>query len=68
TCWICSDVRRRSIQRSISLSNQPLSEDVADFLRIPANPQNPAMTAALQGGGTLRRPARVTTRLPCRST
>ncbi|MEF9341372.1 hypothetical protein V4889_09255, partial [Ralstonia solanacearum species complex bacterium KE101] len=38
TCWICSDVRRRSIQRSISLSNQPLSEDVADFLRIPANP------------------------------
>ncbi|MGD7193357.1 hypothetical protein [Ralstonia pseudosolanacearum] len=30
--------------------------------------ENPAMTAALQGGGTLRRPARVTTRLPCRST
>ncbi|MHA6893502.1 hypothetical protein ACQUJT_05380 [Ralstonia pseudosolanacearum] len=30
--------------------------------------ENPAMTAALQGNGTLRRPARVMTRLPCRST
>ncbi|MDF7041624.1 hypothetical protein NLR80_26585, partial [Escherichia coli] len=42
------------IRASISLSNQLLSEDVADFLRIPANPQlAQARTELAQAHATL---------------